>query len=77
MKNSSDTIGNRTRDLSACSAVPQPTNRNEYQEYFLAGKGGRWLGLTNLPPSCAYRLDISTSTSWNPQDLSSHAQELL
>jgi len=25
MKNSSDTIGNRTRDLSACSAVPQPT----------------------------------------------------
>ena len=25
MKNSSDTIGNRTRDLTACSAVPQPT----------------------------------------------------
>ena len=25
IKNSSDTIGNRTRDLSACSAVPQPT----------------------------------------------------
>ena len=25
MKNSSDTIGNRTRDLSTCSAVPQPT----------------------------------------------------
>jgi len=25
MKNSSDTIGNRTRDLSVCSAVPQPT----------------------------------------------------
>ena len=24
-KNSSDTIGNRTRDLSTCSAVPQPT----------------------------------------------------
>ena len=24
-KNSSDTTGNRTRDLSACSAVPQPT----------------------------------------------------
>jgi len=24
-KNSSDTIGNRTRDLPACSAVPQPT----------------------------------------------------
>ena len=25
MKNSNDTIGNRTRDLTACSAVPQPT----------------------------------------------------
>jgi hypothetical protein len=25
MQNSSDTIGNRTRDLPACSAVPQPT----------------------------------------------------
>jgi hypothetical protein len=25
MKNSSDTIGNQTRDLPACGAVPQPT----------------------------------------------------
>ena len=25
MKNSSDTIGNRTRDPLTCSAVPQPT----------------------------------------------------
>jgi hypothetical protein len=25
MKNSEDTIGNRTRDLPACGAVPQPT----------------------------------------------------
>ena len=25
MENSNDTIGNRTRDLPACSAVPQPT----------------------------------------------------
>ena len=25
MRNTSDTIGNRTRDLPACSAVPQPT----------------------------------------------------
>jgi len=28
MKNSSDTIGNRTRDLPACSALPQPTARD-------------------------------------------------
>jgi hypothetical protein len=25
IKNSNDTIGNQTRDLPACSAVPQPT----------------------------------------------------
>jgi hypothetical protein len=25
MKNSNDTIGNQTRDLPVCSAVPQPT----------------------------------------------------
>ena len=25
MKNSNDTIGNRTRDLLTCSAMPQPT----------------------------------------------------
>ena len=25
MKNSNDTIGNQTRDLPACSVVPQPT----------------------------------------------------
>jgi hypothetical protein len=25
LKNSSDSIGNQTRDLPACSAVPQPT----------------------------------------------------
>jgi len=34
------------------------TNRNEYQEYFLGGKGGRCLGLTALPPSCADCLEI-------------------
>ena len=28
----------------------QPLNRNEYKEYFLAGKGGRCVGLTTLPP---------------------------
>ena len=29
------------------------SNRNEYQEYFLGGKGGRCVRLTTLPPSCA------------------------
>jgi len=35
-----------------------PSNRNEYQEYFLEGKGGRCVGLKNLPPSCADCLEI-------------------
>ena len=44
MKNSNDIIGNRTRDLSACSAVPQPTvpSRapilNGYRGYILGVK---------------------------------------
>ena len=29
------------------------SNRNEYQEYFLGGKGGRCVRLTTLPSSCA------------------------
>jgi len=37
MKNFNYTIGNQTRDLPACSAVPQPTystkNREELWEY--------------------------------------------
>ena len=36
------------------------------------GKGGRCIGLTTLPPSCAYCLEIlGTSMSWIPKGLSS------
>ena len=42
--------------------VDSASNRNEYQEYFLWGKGGRCVGLTNLPPSCADFLEF-----WKPQ----------
>ena len=35
MKNSSDTIGNRIRDLPACIAVPQPTAPPEGGGYIL------------------------------------------
>jgi len=38
--------------------VDSASNRNEYQEYFLGGKGGRCVGLTTLPPSCADCLEI-------------------
>jgi hypothetical protein len=36
-----------------------PTNRNEYQECFLMGKG---VGLTTLPPLCADCLEM-----WEPE----------
>jgi len=35
-------------------AVDSVSNRNEYQEHFLGGKGGRCVRLTTLPPSCAF-----------------------
>jgi len=38
-----------------------PGNRNEYQGYFLGGKGGRCVGLTTLSPSCAECHEI-----WEP-----------
>ena len=33
--------------------VDSASNRNDYQEHFLGGKGGRCARLTILPPSCA------------------------
>ena len=41
--------------------VDSASNRNEYQEYFMGGKGGRCVWLTTLPPSCAEWLEI-----WEP-----------
>ena len=38
--------------------VDSASNRNDYQEYFLGGKGGRCVGLTTLPSSCADCLEI-------------------
>ena len=40
------------------SEVDAAYNRNEYQEYFVGGKGGRCLGLTTLPSSSADCLEI-------------------
>jgi len=39
-------------------AIDSVSKRNEYQEYFLEGKCGRCVGLTNLPPSYADCLEI-------------------
>jgi len=43
--------------------VDSASNRHEYQEYFLGGKGGWCVGLTTLPPSCAGCLEIWESQS--------------
>jgi len=42
--------------------IDSASKRNEYQEYFLGGKGGWCVGLTTLPPSFANCLEI-----WEPQ----------
>ena len=42
--------------------VDSASYTDEYQEYFLGSKGGRCVGLTTLPPSCADFLEI-----WKPQ----------
>jgi hypothetical protein len=45
------------------------SNGNEYQKYFLRGKGGRCLGLTNhLHVSIV--MNVGISASWNLQGLS-------
>ena len=44
--------------------MQRDSNKNECQKFFLGGKGGRCVGLTTLPSSCADYLEI-----WNPQGL--------
>jgi hypothetical protein len=43
-------------------SVDSATNRNEHQENLLGAKGGQYVGLTTLPPSCADCHEI-----WEPQ----------
>ena len=38
--------------------VNSASSRNEYQPYFLGGKGGQYIGLTTSPPSCTNCLEI-------------------
>ena len=57
--------------------VDSASNRNEYQEFFLGGKGGRCVRLTTLPPSCDIVMKSETLTSWNPQGLSRPVMVLL
>ena len=53
--------------------VDSDSNRNEYEEYFLVGKGGQCVGLTTLPHSCADCLEIwELEPPGTPQGLSRH-----
>ena len=51
--------------------VDSASNRNEYQEYFVGGKGGRCVRLTTLPPSCAV---VMKSGNLNFLEPSGHLQ---
>jgi hypothetical protein len=51
------------------SGVDSASNGYEYQEYFLGGKGGRCLRLTNLITLCAGRIESGSLNLWNPQGL--------
>ena len=46
--------------------VESPSNKNEYQEYFLGGKGGRCVRLTTYHHSVPLSRNLGTLTSWNP-----------
>ena len=54
--------------------VDSASNRNEYQEYFLGGKGGRCIRLTTLPPSCAV---VTKSGNLNFLEPSGHLENVM
>jgi len=50
--------------------VDSASNRNEYLEYLLWHKGGWYVGLTTLPPTCADCPGIlGVYNSWGPKGL--------
>ena len=49
--------------------VDSASNRNEYQEYFLGGKGGRCVRLTTYRHPVPLSRNLGTLTSWNPLGL--------
>ena len=50
--------------------VDSASNRNEYQEYFLGGKGGRCVRLTTYHHPVPLSWNLGTLTYWNPLGLS-------
>jgi len=57
--------------------VDSASNRNEYQEYFLGGKGGRCVRLTTYHHPVPLSRNLGTLTSWNPLDPSGPVTGLL
>ena len=57
-----DSILDRPAHSQSLYRLSYSAHRNEYQEYFLGGTGGRCVELTTLPPLCADCLEI-----WVPQ----------
>jgi hypothetical protein len=61
----------RTMALGSTSPLTEMSTKSISWGGGGGGKGGRCVGLTTLPPSCANCLDIlGASNSWNPQGLS-------
>ena len=57
--------------------VDSTSNRNEYQEYFLGGKGGRCVRLTTYHHPVPLSRNLGTLTSWNPMGPSGPVTGLL
>ena len=57
--------------------VDSASNRNEYQEYFLGGKGGRCVRLTTYHNRVPLPRNLGTVTSWYPLGLSRPVKGLL
>ena len=49
--------------------VDSASNRNEYQEYFLGGKGGRCVRLTTYHHPVPLSRNLGALNSWNPPGL--------
>jgi len=56
--------------------VDSASNRNEYQEYFLAGKGSRCLRLTTCPHPVPLSWNLWALNSWIPLGLSCNGTAL-
>jgi len=71
MKNFSDTIGNRTRDIPTCSAVPQPTVLPR------AGRPARLRPTALLPPRSNGKTRGCYCSCWAPDDGREDARNML